>query len=85
MTDEKIIIPKSLMNSIIEKYRGGVTIMNLSDEYNIPYDVLRFRLNDYKINVHDFESENCGKIMLAESKLVTGSFPNYKLSPEYDG
>ena len=85
MTDEKIIIPESLMKSIIEKYRGGVTIMDLSNEYNIPYDLLRFRLGDYKINVADFASENCGKIMKAESKLITGSFPNYKLNLEIDG
>lgn len=73
------------MESLILKYRGGVPIMDLSNEYNIPYDILRQRLDNYKVNVADFTSENCAKILKAESKLITGSFPNYKLNLPIDG
>lgn len=81
---EDYFIPKSLMEKIIAQYRGGVTLIELSREYNMPYDILKNRLKVKKINVHDFKSENLGKIIDIEKKLVVGTFPNYKINMDIE-
>lgn len=80
MSKKEIFIPESLMETLVEKYRGGITLIELHREYNIPYDVLARKLNPFKINIHDFMSECLGKIVSAEKKLICGTFPNYQLN-----
>lgn len=83
--EPEVIIPKTLMETLISKYQGGLSIMDLHIEYNIPFAELSMRLKDYKVNISDFISESLGKIMTAEQHLIEGTFPNYRLSNKMDG
>lgn len=81
---DEFVIPNTLLQTLISKYQGGLSIMDLHIEYNIPFAVLSMKLLDYKVNVSDFISESLGKIMNAESQLIEGTFPNYKMKDDLE-
>jgi hypothetical protein len=77
----KYFISQSMYERMMEMIREGKTCKEIGDEFSIPDYIINNRLGKVLATTEDRIASNLGDIQRAESLLVTGTFPNYRISP----